>query len=124
MSVCPLFKPCDEKTCLGDFRPGVTQTGLYSYRRLEISDLGNRGIALCSENKITVQLICVFVFGIMITFPCDLYPLTPNFCIVKLGFTGVYIIFTSPGPKAHRCAYSIQVEPASVHPSVCSHFQT
>ena len=27
----------------------------------------------------------------MITCPCDLYPLTPHFYIVKLGCTGVYI---------------------------------
>ena len=30
---------------------------------------------------------------IRITCPCDLYPFTPHFYIVKLGFTGVYIIF-------------------------------
>ena len=30
---------------------------------------------------------------IMITCPYDLDPLTPHFYIVKLGFTGVYIIF-------------------------------
>ena len=30
---------------------------------------------------------------IMITCPCNAYPLTPHFYIVKLGFTGVYIIF-------------------------------
>ena len=27
------------------------------------------------------------------TCPCDSYPLTPHFYIVKMGFTGVYIIF-------------------------------
>ena len=31
------------------------------------------------------------VFYIRITFPCDLYPRTPHFYIVKLGCTGVYI---------------------------------
>ena len=31
--------------------------------------------------------------SIMITCPCNVYPLTPHFCVVKLGFTGVYIIF-------------------------------
>ena len=31
--------------------------------------------------------------SIRITSPCDLYPLVPHFYIVKLGFTGVYIIF-------------------------------
>ena len=30
---------------------------------------------------------------IMITCPCNLYPLTPHFYILKLGFTGVYVIF-------------------------------
>ena len=28
---------------------------------------------------------------IMITSPCNVYPLTPHLYIVKLGFTGVYI---------------------------------
>ena len=28
---------------------------------------------------------------IRITCPCDIYPLTPHFYIVKLGFTGVFI---------------------------------
>ena len=30
---------------------------------------------------------------IRIKFPCNLHPLTPHFYIVKLEFTGVYIIF-------------------------------
>ena len=34
-----------------------------------------------------------FVVAIMKTCPCDLYPLTHHFYIVKLGFTGVYISF-------------------------------
>ena len=34
-----------------------------------------------------------FYFSIRITCPCDLYSLTPHFYIVKLEFTGVYIIF-------------------------------
>ena len=29
----------------------------------------------------------------MITCPCNVYPLTPHFYIVKLGFTGVFIFF-------------------------------
>ena len=28
---------------------------------------------------------------IRITCPCNEHPLTPHFCIVKMGFTGVYI---------------------------------
>ena len=35
----------------------------------------------------------LFFFYIMITYPCNVYPLTPNFYIVKLGFTGVYNVF-------------------------------
>ena len=31
--------------------------------------------------------------NIMQPSPCNLYPLTPHFYIVKLGLTGVYIIF-------------------------------
>ena len=31
--------------------------------------------------------------GIMITCPCNIHPLTPYFYIVKLGFTGISIIF-------------------------------
>ena len=30
---------------------------------------------------------------IMLTCPCNVHPLSPHFYIVKLGFTGVYIIF-------------------------------
>ena len=30
---------------------------------------------------------------IIITCPCNVDPLTPHFYVVKLGFTGVYIIF-------------------------------
>ena len=30
---------------------------------------------------------------IMLTCPCNVYPLTPHFYIVKLGFTVVYIVF-------------------------------
>ena len=29
----------------------------------------------------------------MLTCPCNVYPLTPHFYIVKLGSTGVYIFF-------------------------------
>ena len=32
-------------------------------------------------------------FDVRITRTCDLHPLTPKFYRVKLGFTGVYIIF-------------------------------
>ena len=31
------------------------------------------------------------IWSIMLTCPCIVYPLTPHFYIVRLGFTGVYI---------------------------------
>ena len=31
----------------------------------------------------------------MLTCPCDVYPLTPHIYTVKLGFTGVFIFFSS-----------------------------
>ena len=47
---CILLKPPCEETVLRGFRPGPTQTRLYSHRshacRIEISDLGSRGIVL------------------------------------------------------------------------------
>ena len=53
-------------------------------------------------NSICCLNICVFVIStfcfecrtsvhIRITCPCNVYPLTPHFYIVKLGFAGVYI---------------------------------
>ena len=40
-----------------------------------------------------VQDICNQNAYIMKTSPCNLYPCTPHFYIVKLGFTGKYIFF-------------------------------
>ena len=37
--------------------------------------------------------IYVFVSGITKTYLCNFDPLRPDFYIVKLGFTGIYIIF-------------------------------
>ena len=39
------------------------------------------------------DILCWVESHIRITCPCNVYPLTPHFYIVKLGFTGVYIIF-------------------------------
>ena len=56
----------------------------------------------------------------MLTCPCNVHPLTPHYYIVKLGFTGVYIIFIflllnidcgysfeSPQSKNKDCGYSL-----------------
>ena len=45
---------------------------------------------------------------IRITHPCVLYPLTPHFYIVKLGFTGVYIIFLFLRQNID-CGYSLEL---------------
>ena len=54
-------------------------------------------------HRITHCVKCIFTnilsnqfslyLDIRITRLCNLYPVTPHFYIVKLGFTGVYIIF-------------------------------
>ena len=46
---------------------------------------------LCRGICFTVQTLTSAY--ITITCPCDLYPLTPHFYIVKLAFTRLYIIF-------------------------------
>ena len=54
---------------------------------------------ICHLSKPTAQEIAnrndFFSLGqnIRLTCPCNVCPLTPHFYIVKLGFTGVYIIF-------------------------------
>ena len=44
---------------------------------------------------------------IMKTSPCNVYPLTPPLYIVKLGFTGVYIIFLFLLQNIN-CGYSLE----------------
>ena len=69
-----LYEPCHEKTGLWDFRPGLTQTGLYNNRKLlEASNFGFRKYRDCTiylaKTKVlircvvTAQLICAFVFA-------------------------------------------------------------
>ena len=45
------------------------------------------------ENCYFTKTISRLFNNIMLTSPCNVYPLTPHFYILKLGFTGVYIIF-------------------------------
>ena len=72
------------------------------------------------------QMIIIYAFtafeikiSIRITSPCDLYPLTPQFYIVKLGCTGVYIFFlifaqnidcgyTLEPPQYIDCGYTLE----------------
>ena len=43
----------------------------------------------------------------MLTCPCNVDPLTPHFYIVKVGFTGVYIIFLFLLRNIY-CGYSLE----------------
>ena len=52
---------------------------------------------------------------IMLTCPCNVHPITPHFYIVKLGFTGVYII-SSPEPLGSQG--ELIVYPSSRRPFV------
>ena len=62
-----------EKTGLGGFRPGLTQTSLYSHRRLEVWNFGFESKSDCTIRvantkaliscAVTAQLICSFVFA-------------------------------------------------------------
>ena len=67
-------KPRLDKICLRDFRPGSTQTGLYSHSRwLEALHFGFRKKMDCTicvtktktliSCAVTAQLICAFVFA-------------------------------------------------------------
>ena len=53
-----------------------------------------RTVCLIERRRYIVFCIDVAIVDlIMITCPCNVYPLTPHLYIVKLGFTGVCIIF-------------------------------
>ena len=67
-------EPQREKTCFHGFRPGPTQTGLYSHRRrLEALNFTFRKQRNCTiyvvktkaliSCTVTAQLICIFVFA-------------------------------------------------------------
>ena len=54
----------------------------------------NKTVAYSAVKKIVMLwFVLLLVPRIRITRPCDKYPLTSHFYMVKLGFTGVYIIF-------------------------------
>ena len=61
-----LFEPVHEKTNNLGFRPGPTQTRLYSHRRwLEAGNFGFRKYRNCTirVSKTKAKLICAFVFA-------------------------------------------------------------
>ena len=45
------------------------------------------------QMQLQMVIQCIYDQHIMLTCLCNVHPLTPHFYIVKLGFTGVYIIF-------------------------------
>ena len=74
---------------------------LFRYKILQLNYLGREkkavflfeGVSSISGCLGTVVLFYCGTHCIMKTCPCNEHPLTPHFYIVKLGFTGVYIIF-------------------------------
>ena len=57
--------------------------------------------------KSTCNTPNLFKVVITRTSPCNKDPLTPNFYIVKLGFTGVYMFFLFL-PRGVDCGYSLE----------------
>ena len=53
-----------------------------------IPDLANERVKRSSWENLRTKGSYIII---RITCPCDLYPLTPQFYIVKLGVTGVYL---------------------------------
>ena len=63
-------------------------------------------------------------FNIMVTHPCNSYSFTSHFCIVKLGFTGVYIflifalkhrLWVHVGAEDDLLIYILDQSPMSYH---------
>ena len=63
--------------------------------------------ALVNRKIIIPHLVPQCYCSIRITCPCDLYPRKPRFYIVKLGFTGEYVIFLF-FLKNIYCGYSLE----------------
>ena len=61
-----IFEPCHEKTCLRGFRPGLTETRLYSQRRWLGLKFGIKEVDvyvlhyLCSENKGSASFVFAY----------------------------------------------------------------
>ena len=53
--------------------------------KLKQFGIGMIDYAVCLDNTSSLT--------IMLTTPYNVYPFTPHFYIVKLGFTGVYLVF-------------------------------
>ena len=73
MTIMRIYEPVHEKTNNLGFRPGPTQTGLYSHRRwIEAENFGFRKQGNCTIRlvktkalisfAVTAKLICAFVF--------------------------------------------------------------
>ena len=58
-------------------------------------------------NKLAVRFLLHAKRSIMITHPCNIYPLASHFYIIKLEFTGVFIIFLLL-LKNIDCGYSLE----------------
>ena len=75
--------------CIGVLTQWLLSTELLR----ETKDKRFAGVLLPIDGLYSLQLIWREYMYIMKTSSCNVYPLTPHFYLVKLGFTGEYIIF-------------------------------
>ena len=60
-----------------------------------------------SRSRHLIEYMKICEYCITKTSPCNEHPFTPHFYIVKLGFTGVYIIFLFLLQNIY-CGYSLE----------------
>ena len=109
----------DDKYCTDDKMDLNLVTIVIATSFLCISAVGNSlsFIAVtnkhCKKSSYTVYIAVLAItdlLAIRITCPCVLYPRTPHFYIVKLGFTGVYFFFLFLLQNID-CGYSLERVP-------------
>ena len=82
------------------------ERSLYIVERLNVKQRRSRLWAVSSESMLVAK---VYYYRLCITktYLYNFDPLKPHFYIVKLGFTGVYIIFLISA-QTHRLGYSLE----------------
>ena len=69
--------------------------------------LSNHMVLICTKTACIIPMQCLARFLITKTRLYNFDPLKPHFYIVKLGFTGVYIIFLISAQNID-CGYSLE----------------
>ena len=66
----------------------------------------NRKSDLIAVSRLSACM-CIYIYTITKTCPCNVYPLEPHFYIAKLGYAEVYIFFLFL-PQNIDCGYSLE----------------